>query len=67
MTEKQLKKKYLRDQGSACPYCNSADIAADHIEADGTCAFGNVRCTNCGKYWTDLYTLTGVDLTMEDK
>ena len=58
--DEKLKQRYLSDP-NICPFCKSPHISAGHIEADGEYAWGSVHCNNCGKNWTDNYTLTGIE------
>jgi hypothetical protein len=60
LTEQQ-RTDYLNNS-SECPFCHSDNIEADHIEADGESAFGEVSCLDCGKRWNDVYTLTDVEV-----
>jgi len=61
MTEAQ-KKAYLKAGGSTCPYCGSADIAFDSLEAgDGPTVIQEVGCENCQAVWREIYMLTDVD------
>jgi len=57
---KKEKKEYLKHP-SLCPNCGSIHILADRIEADGNTAWSNVECSDCGKTWKDVYTLTSVE------
>lgn len=61
MTKKQ-KKDYLKDS-TRCPYCHSDNIASDNIQADGIMVYSNVECSDCGKSWSDIFTLTNVEET----
>lgn len=56
------KQSYIQSGGTHCPFCGSEDLqGADHIEADMDGASQPVECYTCGKTWTDLYVLIGVD------
>jgi hypothetical protein len=48
-----------------CPYCDSYNIDVDAYEPTfSACSpqcFHDITCLNCGKEWTDIYTLTGFD------
>lgn len=53
---------YMKTGGAACPYCGSPDIGVSlfHYEIDGTGVRQEVGCNDCGKEWTDTYTLSSV-------
>ena len=42
-----------------CPYCNSDRIVA--LEFDTESFTQPVECADCGKQWTDIYTLTDIE------
>lgn len=44
-------------QPSRCPYCGSLDIEARSVVIGGDLATQTVRCTGCGRSWSDLYRL----------
>jgi len=50
-------KAYLKSGGTKCPNCGSASISAGSSEADGTSAFQDVVCLDCGSTWTEEYKL----------
>lgn len=58
---KQLKtrEQYLSEE-SRCPntVCNSSNIQAGEIIADGNQAWREVSCHECGTAWRDVYNLT---------
>ena len=60
LTEKQ-KAEYLKAGGVCCPYCGSGDICGSHVEIEYACCFQNIRCSTCGKEWTDIYKLVNVE------
>lgn len=42
-----------------CPFCKSNNINSDDIEIpDGKQTFAVVECSDCGKKWKDIWTLT---------
>ena len=45
----QQEVSYLKKGGMGCPHCGN-DMAEDY------------KCDLCEKTWTDIYTLTGVDI-----
>ena len=44
-----------------CPYCNSQNICAREFETDHDTLPQKIECPHCGKQWTEIYTLTGVE------
>ena len=55
--------KYLASGGDHCPYCSAAAIGYNEEATtlrDGVSEQPAV-CRYCGKTWTDIFTLTGVD------
>lgn len=59
MTKKE-KQKYLKDQNH-CPKCGSADINSSKLQADGSCAWADVKCGDCGFAWQDIYKLIDIE------
>jgi len=62
LTEEQ-KRKYLESGGTKCPFCNSTDITAEPIEADGSGGYSDVKCDECNQEWRDIWSLTDVEDT----
>ena len=59
---KAQKKKYLSRHGYICPYCNSGDLKAlGRPSTDDGRATQDVQCLDCGKIWTDVYTLSDIE------
>ena len=59
---------YLKFHGCACPFCESPRLESGTIYVDDYVDDGlytHVTCTNCGKKWTDHYSLTNI--TVEDE
>lgn len=54
-------KEFTRLGGLQCPGCNSTNLEADRVEADGSDAWGKVHCLDCGATWNDIYKLAGYD------
>lgn len=55
------KKRYLKQGGVRCPYCNSENIEArssDIMERGEM--YQVVDCNRCGGSWEDKYQLTNV-------
>lgn len=61
LTKKKIK-EYVKSGGVSCPYCDSKDIRAGETDTQDDAIFRNVVCENCGKQWTDEYTLTGMTI-----
>jgi transcription elongation factor Elf1 len=62
---RSLQAKYLKAKGMRCPFCNSKNLDADKLDADGPEATANVICNDCSEEWVDIYTLTGVEQAEE--
>ena len=60
MTKKQ-KKDYL-ESPSHCPKCKGINITGGHIEVDGETAWQNITCEDCDASWSDIYTLSDVEM-----
>ena len=58
--DSKLMKKYLKDDGSYCPFCDSDNISGGYGEFDASSAFRNVVCMDCKREWTEEFGLTGV-------
>lgn len=54
-------KEYLKHDGMKCPYCKKEDCveAIDALDVDGALGWQNIKCTSCGKTWTDQWALKG--------
>ena len=61
LTEKQ-KKTYL-ENSNLCPSCKSDQIEGSSVEIDDGGAYQPMICSDCGKSWNDIYTLTDVEAT----
>jgi len=57
MDEKQ-KAGYLKSP-NRCPYCNSDKIVGQEFKTESSTQI--IECPDCGKQWTDVYTLTDVE------
>lgn len=53
---------YVKNKGMKCPFCGKSSIEGSSIEIDGGIAWQDVYCTDCEAEWTDLYTLTGIQI-----
>lgn len=56
--------EYVDDGGHHCPFCNSKNIFAFAVNGDNV-ADGefrqHVECHDCGKFWRDVYKLSGFE------
>jgi hypothetical protein len=57
-----IQDKYLKSGGRGCPLCGGENISAERISADCEYAWAIASCDDCPAEWTDLYTLTGVEI-----
>ncbi len=57
----ELKKDYLDNFGTRCPYCDSEDIGAGSWDFGTGEFWQEVKCHTCKEWWTDVYTLTGIE------
>jgi hypothetical protein len=55
---KRQRTKYLEHNELICPYCDSDEISADHMDFDDDYGWRSVVCTNCNGCWTETYILT---------
>jgi len=53
--DEQMKRHF--QQPSRCPYCSSLDIEGRSVVIGGDLATQTVRCTACGRSWSDVYRL----------
>ena len=58
---KSRENEYLASGGNVCPYCDSEDISAGHIQADAGTAWSNVECNSCEETWKDVYKLVEIE------
>jgi hypothetical protein len=65
LTEQQ-KQAYLKAP-TRCPYCGSQDLEG---QTPGSDCGGNYRqrltCLECGRWWVDVFTLTGMDEALDE-
>lgn len=45
-----------------CPACSSVDVVMGPLQSDGTVAWAENECENCGLLWQDVYNLVGVSV-----
>ena len=69
--KRQVKKKtlsqkqitdYLNVSYGQCPRCKSTHISGDSIDIDSNTATQDVTCSDCELGWTDIYTLTSIEI-----
>lgn len=61
---REQKKNYIADPW-ICPFCGSQNIEADMapvVELNQTSQ--KICCDDCGAAWTDIYTMTDVEVTV---
>ena len=58
---------YIRHKGVRCPFCHGNNLSCNSIFGDGEEATQDIKCLECGKVWTDIYTLTDVEEIQEDE
>lgn len=63
--EKMSSDFYIRDGGNRCPHCRSNNISGRHIETDDASAWRVVECEDCEKSWTEVFTMTSMDIELE--
>lgn len=65
--------KYIRDQGSRCPYCNTSGLIARgtikvelitrdavQVNEDNLAPCQNVHCQHCNRRWVDVFGLCDI-------
>ena len=60
MTEDQAT-RYIQSGGTHCPHCGGVDLDGKGVSIDAGTATQEVMCTDCGRGWTDVYTLSHVE------
>jgi hypothetical protein len=58
-------RKYVKNDGNACPFCGSEEFEGDSGHWGGPEAWQGVSCNNCYGEWTDIYKLTGVQVSRD--
>ena len=56
-----MKKKYIANGGSKCPYCQSRNMSGAKLNTGSTNYWQLITCEECGKEWTDMYTLVDIE------
>jgi transposase-like protein len=61
LTNNQIE-EYIQSEGDHCPYCKSKNIEGEITKsADYYDGYEQeIRCNDCKKTWTDVYTLTSI-------
>ena len=59
--EAKMIEEYVMNAGEKCPACGSGNPESGNIEGDGSIAWANCNCPDCGSEWTDEFTLTGAN------
>ena len=54
------KKKYLKECGSNCPYCNSDSYEGGSITFEGGSVSQKIFCNDCEESWYDIYQLRDI-------
>ena len=60
MAISSYRQKYMKSSGAHCPFCESTNITSGPIQADGSVAWAEVECEDCGSVWQDVWTLTDI-------
>ena len=64
VSDRTKEERYLGCRGLKCPFCLSRDITARPPSTDAMEAWAQVSCDECHAEWNDLYTLTGIEITL---
>lgn len=56
------KEAYIKSGYTKCPKCKSENIEGGSVEIDCNGASQDVTCLDCNAEWTDIYTLTDVEI-----
>jgi len=57
----RTKAHYLASGGALCPYCGEWNIEGAFCETGEGSATQKMFCSECGKSWYDIYTLTDIE------
>jgi hypothetical protein len=57
---------YIATHGALCPYCKSPDIESGRLDAEGECAWAQIRCLACHRKWQDIFCPGVLDVIAED-
>lgn len=63
-SEPMSQTEYVKEYGRRCPFCREVEPVetAGPIEIDDGIAMQTIRCVDCKKKWTDIYTLTSYEI-----
>ena len=56
----ELEEKYLKNNGSICPVCDSSNITAGDIDKGSDIIWQVVTCNGCGSRWDETYELKSI-------
>lgn len=54
------KAAYIKAKGLICPHCGAETIEGGFIQVEAGEAVQNMRCSECGNQWQDVYHLVDV-------
>lgn len=49
----------LFDESTTCPVCGGVDVSGYEFDLEGTQAWQEVSCDDCGSRWNDVYVMAG--------
>jgi hypothetical protein len=52
--------EYIQNDGNKCPYCNNSGLHMGEWDTQSTIVFRPIKCSFCGRSWTDEYHLAGI-------
>mgnify|MGYP003126224347 FL=1 len=61
MLSKPDEKKYVEQNGAACPFCGTDEFDGSDYYADCGTVWQEMTCLECKAEWTDIYTLTSIE------
>jgi DNA-directed RNA polymerase subunit M/transcription elongation factor TFIIS len=63
--EKLTSAEYVAAGGIKCPHCKCENVMTLNgtVRHEGTELTQEVKCSNCGERWTEVYSLTGWEPT----
>ena len=62
LTDDMRSDRYLQDDGSRCPECQSNEIiAGDFLPSSSLTADREVHCQSCDSEWTEVFSVTKID------
>lgn len=51
--------EYVAEGGAKCPHCRSNRLTGGERQFEGTEAFLDVTCDNCGNRWVEVFKMVG--------